>query len=406
MPVCTGRIGENRRVQIALSRSAATRFIIFLGAVSLFADITYEGMRGVIGPYFVTLGSSAAIVGTIAGAGELAGFALRLFTGYLADRTRAYWALTIIGYSVNLFAVPLMAFTGDWRWAAALVILERTGKSIRTPARDVMLSQAAHSVGRGWGFGLHAAMDQVGAITGPLLMALVLAKTSSYATAFKIAAIPAALAIITLLLARANYPHPSELEPAGRPLTTKGYPREFWIYVAAASLLAAGFIDFPLIAYHLEKHSILPSPWIPLLYAGAMAMNGIGALIFGRLFDKFGVSVITAGILLSAAGLPLSFFNGFAGAAVGVALWGVGMGAMDGVLRAGVAAMIPRDQRGAAYGVYNAAYGISWFIGSAAMGKLYDLSVTAIVAFGVAAQLAAILLFLLYARTNPGRYRS
>lgn len=370
------------------------RFIVFLGMVSLFADITYEGMRGVIGPYFVALGAPAAVVGMVAGAGELAGFALRLITGFIADRTRAYWPLTIAGYVVNLLAVPALALTSTWPSAAALVIAERTGKAIRNPARDAMLSQAAHTVGRGWGFGLHAAMDQAGAIIGPLIMALVLARTSRYGAAFEIAAIPAALAIVTLLIARSNYPRPQELEPAGVRLEGSGYPREFWIYIAAAALLAAGFADFPIVAYHLEKHALLGSAWIPAAYSLAMAMNGVSALVFGRMYDRYGLRTIALGIVCSAAGLPLAFLGGLNGAIAGIALWGAGMGAMDSILRAGVAAMIPRDRRASAYGVYNTAFGIAWFAGSSTMGWLYDHSIVALVLFGVAAQAASILIFL------------
>ena len=383
---------------MAISRTAATRFIIFLGTVSLFADITYEGARSVIGPYFVTLGASASVVGLVAGAGELAGFTLRLISGYLADRTRAYWLLTIIGYGVNMIAVPMMGFASNWGFASALVIAERTGKSIRTPARDVMLSQAAHVVGRGWGFGLHAAMDQVGAVTGPLLVALIVSLTGGYSAAFKWLAIPAGLALITLLLARANYPHPQDLEPANKPFQTKGFPREFWIYVSAAGLLAAGFVDFPLVAYHLEKQKIATAASIPLIYAAAMFVNGVTAPIFGKLYDRVGIVVLAAGILFSAAGLPCAFFGGFSLAVTGVALWGAGMGAMDAVLRAGVAAMIPTDRRGGAYGVYNTVFGIAWFIGSAVMGRLYDTSITALVVFGICAQLAAAGMFLVFRR--------
>lgn len=372
------------------------RLIVFFGFVSLLADITYEGARAVIGPYMMTLGASAAVVGTVSGLGELAAFGLRFFSGYLADRTRAYWLLAILGYGVNLVAVPLLGFTHVWGWAGALVVAERTGKSIRTPARDVMLSQASHSVGRGWGFGLHAFMDQVGAVSGPLLVAFVLSRTHSFSTAFKWLAIPALLAIVVLLIARANYPHPHELEPAGQPWVTRGYPVQFWIYVGAAALLAMGFADFPLVAYHLQKRGIVSADSIPLLYAGAMAVNGLTALIFGKLYDRVGVLVVAFGVLLSAIGLPLAFGNGFVAAAFGIALWGAAMGAMDAGLRAGIAAMIPRDQRGSAYGVYNAAFGVAWFLGSAIMGKLYDISILALVIFGVLAQLGSVGLFLVY----------
>lgn len=380
----------------SISKSAATRFIIFLGTVSLFADIAYEGARSVIGPYFNTLGASAAVVGLVSGGGELASFSLRLLTGYLADRTRAYWALTIIGYGVNMLAVPLLGFAGNWGVAATLVVAERTGKSIRSPARDVMLSQAAHTVGRGWGFGLHAAMDQIGAVTGPLLVAFMLARTHSFPVAFRILAIPAALAMAALLLARAAYPHPHDLEPAGKPLTARGYPREFWLYVGGAGLVAAGFADFPLIAYHVEKHAIAPAAWIPVIYAGAMLVNGLLAPVFGKLYDRFGVAALAGGLLLPAAGLPCAFSSSLPLVLTGTFLWGAGMGVMDGTLRAGIASMIPRDQRGAAYGVYNAGIGLSWFAGSAIMGKLYDVSIPALLVFGVTAQIGASAAFLFH----------
>ncbi|MGH9668434.1 MAG: MFS transporter, partial [Bryobacteraceae bacterium] len=265
-------------------RQPAVRFIIFLGVVSLFADIAYEGARSILGPFFLSLGASAAVVGVVAGAGELAGYALRLFSGYLADRTRSYWPLTILGYVVNLISVPLLAVAGRWEVAAALVVAERTGKSIRNPARDVMLSQAAAEVGRGWGFGLHAAMDQIGAVLGPLLVAAVFGYTGHYRLTFGVLAIPALLAIAALLSARAAYPHPHIFEKP-RTVSSREFPRQFWLYLAAAGMLAAGYVDFPLVAYHLEKHGIAPAVWSPLLYAIAMAANGVAALIFGRLFD-------------------------------------------------------------------------------------------------------------------------
>ena len=153
------------------SRQSAIRFIVALGTISLFADVTYEGARSINGPFLGTLGASAAVVGIVSGAGELAGYLLRLFSGFAVDRTRAYWTLTIVGYTINLLAVPCMALAGHWGFAAALIIAERAGKAVRTPARDVMLSQASKIVGRGWGFGLHEFMDQLGAFMGPLLVA-------------------------------------------------------------------------------------------------------------------------------------------------------------------------------------------------------------------------------------------
>jgi len=372
-------------------RVAALRFIIALGLVSFFADITYEGARSITGPLFKGLGASAAQVGFVTGFGEFCGFTLRLASGLLADRTRAYWTLTILGYSINVFAVPLLAFAGNWPAAALLVIAERTGKSLRAPARDVLLSEAAHSVGQGWAFGLHAAMDQTGAVIGPLFVAWAVARTHSYGPAFLYLAIPAAIAIVMLLGARSVAPKYEYAAPEG-PDSHK-LPRVFWWYVVAAALLAVGYCDFPLIAFHFERTSLAAPATIPLLYAVAMAMNGVMAPVFGKLYDRYGLAALAGGILISLLALPLAFFGGIAMAIAGVACWGTGMGALDAILRAGIAKVVSMNNRGRAFGAFNAVYGIAWLAGSSAMGLLYDWSVLALVGLGVVAQLASAGLF-------------
>lgn len=376
------------------SRKSAMRFIVALGLISLFADVTYEGARSIVGPYLGTLGASAFAVGFVSGLGEMVGYALRLASGYAADKTRSYWMLTIAGYALNLAAVPLLAVANGWEIAAVLIVLERTGKAIRTPSRDVMLSQAAKQVGRGWGFGLHEAMDQTGAFVGPLAVAAVLAKSHDYARAFAVLAIPAALAIVTLLTARSVYPEPIHFEKKAAELTSQGLSRTFWIYVVAAGLLAAGFVDFPLMAYHFQKDSLASQAMIPIFYAVAMGLEAITALLFGKLFDRIGITALILGALLSIASSPLVFLGGFAMALAGMALWGLGMGAQQALLRAAIANMVPVERRGAAYGIFNTAYGVLWFVGSAATGALYGVSKPGLVAFAMAAQLCAIPLLL------------
>jgi MFS family permease len=373
-------------------RATALRFIVFLGVVSLFADITYEGARSIIGPLFKSLGASAAQVGLISGLGEFCGFTLRLASGLLADRTRAYWTITILGYAVNLFAVPLLAFAGQWQTAAVLIIAERTGKSLRAPARDVLLSEAAHSVGQGWAFGLHAAFDQTGAVIGPLFVAWAVARAHSYSPAFLYLAVPAAAALGMLLAARAVAPAFEEGAVSdGAP--SQPLPRVFWLYVGAAALLAIGFCDFPLIAYHFEKTALAGPSTIPLLYAVAMTMNGALAPVFGKLYDRFGLAALAGGILVSLLALPFAFLGGLALALAGVACWGAGMGAMDAILRAGIAKVVSMTRRGRAFGVFNAVYGVAWLAGSSAMGLLYDFSIASLVALGVLAQLSAAAMF-------------
>jgi predicted MFS family arabinose efflux permease len=384
------------------SHRTAVRFIVTLGAISLLADMTYEGARSINGPFLGGLGASAAVVGIVSGAGELAGYLLRLAGGVAADRTRRYWALAAVGYIVNLLAVPLLAFANSWRIAAVLIIAERAGKGIRNPSRDVMLSHASHVIGRGWGFGLHEFMDQTGAFLGPLAIALILTESNQYSRAYALLAIPALLAIAMLLVAIRLYPDPSRFEPQeSHPIPAAGsLPRAFWIYIAAAGLLAAGFVDFPLIAFHFQKTSLASPPAIPGFYAVAMGVEALAALAVGRLFDRVGMPALIIGVLLSAASSPLVFFGSFYPALAGMALWGAGMGAQQTPLRAIIANLVPASRRGTAYGIFNTVFGVLWFAGSAAIGILYGRSLAAAVAFAVIAQLAAIPL-LLFVRRRP-----
>jgi MFS family permease len=378
---------------------AAVRFILCFGLVSLFADMTYEGAHSIVGPLLKGLGASAAAVGIVAGFGEMIAASLRYFSGRFADRTQAYWKIAIAGYAINLVAVPALAFVGTWQAAAALIIVERAGKAMRGPSRDVLISEANDVVGHGFGWGVHAAMDQVGAITGPLLVAAIVAYKHDFAPAFVALGIPAALALASVFVARAA--RPQFASPKGPP-PAADLPGVFWPYVAASGMLAAGFLDFPLMAYHFEARAFFAPEAIPLLYAGAMAMEGIAAMICGRYYDRFGIRVLAVGIVLSVAALPLAFLGGPEGAIASVACWGIGMGAQDATLRSGIARVVSMNKRGTAFGTFNAVFGVMWFAGSAAMGLLYEHSLTALVALGVGAQLVAAGIFLaLRSRLEP-----
>jgi len=372
-------------------RKSAFRFIVALGFVSLFADMTYEGAHSVIGPLLKDLGASATQVGIIAGLGEMIAASLRYFSGRLADRTHAYWTITTLGYFLNLVVVPGLAFAGSWEAAALLVVAERTGKSLRGPARDVLLSEATEVVGHGSGFGLHTAMDQTGAVLGPLFVAASVARTHHFGPAFLWLALPAVGAFIALLFAR--WVRSNKGTPPPQP-TRKQLPNVFWIYVGAAGLLALGFVDFPLLAFHFQKNSLTKPEVIPLLYAGAMGINGLTPLIFGRLFDRFVIQIIVIGIVVSLLALPFGFLTGGMGVYISVACWATGLGAQDATLRSGISQVVSMNKRGTAFGAFNAAYGVLWFLGSVTMGVLYDFSLFALVVFGVAAQLAAAILFI------------
>ncbi len=352
--------------------------------------MTYEGARSIIGPYFQNLGATAAQVGFIAGFGEMVAAGLRLFSGRLVDRTRAYWTVVILGYFLNLVAVPFLAIAGNWQAAALLIIAERTGKGLRGPSVDVLLSEATEVVGHGWGFGLHSAMDQAGAVLGPILVTIAVARTHHFDAAFLWLAVPAAAAMLALILARMSRMSKDKPAPV---ITSQRLPRIFWIYVIAASLLALGFIDFPLLAYHFEKSSATKAEVIPLLYGGAMGLAGLAALIFGRMFDAIGIKTIVLAIAISALALPFGFLGGHTGVYLSVGCWAMGVGAQDALLRPGIAQVVSMNKRGSAFGALNGIYGVLWFAGSALMGLLYDYSIVALVVFGMVAQAGAAVMF-------------
>lgn len=358
--------------------------------------MTYEGARSVTGPFLGSLGASAVAVGIVSGFGEFVGYALRLLSGHISDRTKRYWLLTGAGYVVNLLAIPLLALAESWPLAAFLMILERAGKAVRSPARDAMLSHATVEMGRGVGFGLHEALDQIGAVIGPLSIAFIMASGGSYRRGFAFLLLPALAALLILVSARVRFPRPetfeAETERAGG---AEKLPRLFWIYIAAASLAAAGFVDFPLIAYHIGRQGSLPLSRVATLYAAAMGVDALTALLFGRWYDRRGIPILILSTLLASLFAPLAFLGNSGTVIAGVLLWGIGMGAQESIMRAAIGNLTPKEKRATAYGVFNVFYGVSWFAGSALFGLLYDHSVVAAVVLSVILQLAAIPFFLL-----------
>ncbi|MBV9760012.1 MAG: MFS transporter [Acidobacteriaceae bacterium] len=377
-------------------KKLAFRFVLIIGIVNLFADMTYEGGRAIGGPFLGALGAGAAVVGLVAGLGELMGYGLRSVFGYLADKTHRYWTLIFIGYAINLLAVPALALAGNWPVAAALLIAERTGRAIRKPSAETMLSYAGKSLGQGWVFGLNEALDQAGAAIGPLIAALGLYFQHRYQFAFGLLLVPALLCLGALTAARIRYPRPHELEGrAPQPLRTKGFSTSYWIYLAAAALIAAGFADFSLIAFHFRQASTVPQDVIPVYYSVAMVTSALAALLIGRLLDSGGLRVLIAAFLAPVFSAPLVFFGGAAAALVGMVLWGVGIAAQDAGLKAVLAGFVPRERRGAAFGVFDTGFGIAWFLGSVAMGFLYEHSIFMVVVLSMVLQLASFpLLFL------------
>ena len=379
----------------ALSRSHAMTFIVLLGLVSMFGDMTYEGARSINGPFLATLGAGATVVGIASGFGEFIGYGIRLLSGWLSDRTGRYWPITMVGYGLNLLAVPLLALAGNWQIAVVLIVAERMGRAIRSPARDAMLSHACTHTGLGWGFGLHEALDQCGAMLGPLILSAVLFQGQNYRHAYALLLIPAGLALLVLLIARLQFPRPRDFDLSPPSLEATGFKAGFWLYMIAVACIAAGYADFALIAFHWGKVGAVELPLIPVLYAVAMAADAGAALVLGRWFDRIGARTMVLATVCSVAAPALVFLGGFWAAVLGMVCWGIGMGAQESVMRAAVAQMAPQDRRGTAYGLMNGIYGCAWFGGSVVLGLLYDFaSVGWVVAFSSVLQAAAIPVFL------------
>lgn len=376
----------------------ASHLIILLGVVSLFADATYESARSVLGPYLAALGASGGTVGMVAGLGELIGYGLRFGSGYLADRTGRYWGIALIGFSLNMAAVPFLALAGHWGWVAALIALERTGKAIRNPPRDAILSHAAQVVGRGWGFGLQEALGQIGAVIGPLAISAALYFHADYRTCLGSLAIPALLTLVTLAIGALTYTKPRALETTATAATNLPLPRSFWFFLVAASLIAAGSLDFPLIAYHVHGNALLSEARIPVLYAVVMGSQALSALGSGLLFDRVGLRALIGICLFTAPIAPLAFGGHPAGLFAAMILWGLGMGSQKAMFKATVARMSPAGRRGFAYGCFDLCYGVSWFLGSMLMGYSYERSVSALISISIGSQLLAIPVLLFVVR--------
>ncbi len=380
------------------SRSRAIEFILLFGLVSALGDITYETGRGVSGAYLAFLGASATSIGLVSGLGEFLGYALRLVSGYFASRTRAYWIATFVGYGL-LLSIPLLAYTNRWEIAAIFLILERIGKAVRSPAKDTMLSHASYQVGRGWGFGIHEALDQVGGFIGPLIFAAVFAQRQSYRDGFSFLWIPAVLTLVALLLARIRVPNPEELE---KPSSTESganstqnsaLPRIFWFYSAFTFLSVAGFANFQIISFHWVTQSVVPAAQIAIFYAIAMGVDALAALIIGKTYDKIGLTALMVVPLISLPLPFLAFSSQYFSAIIAAILWGMIMAVHETIMRAAVADIVPGGKRAFAYGIFNTLYGAAWFVSGALLGFLYDQSKSWLLISIVILEILALLTF-------------
>lgn len=396
--------------------SAAMAFIILFGVVSLFSDITHEGAASIRGSYFTLLGASSSAVGFISGLGELVGYSMRYIFGRITDKTKKYWPMTIFGYVLDILAVPCLALVGENGWIAAaiLLIIQNMGKAIKKPAKDTIMSFAASQEGVGKSFGLQEVLDQIGAFLGPVLLYLVmLFKTNGttfqiYALCFAILGIPGAITLILLIITRLKFPSPDKFEPESKDYSKFKLSKDYIFYIIGICFFAFGFVDYSIILIHVsnvytnlssslsETSSLINSGTVPLLYAGAMLIDAVSALFFGLLYDKKGIiSLIISTFISSFFSCFIFLGNNVVLLLIGIAIWGIGMGAQESILKAAVTQMIPKNNRATGYGIFECTFGIFCFFGNWLLGTLYDININALIIISVLSQLLAIPFYIL-----------
>ncbi|MBV8331626.1 MAG: MFS transporter [Candidatus Eremiobacteraeota bacterium] len=385
---------KGARMKSTPAARAALRFVLMMGIVNLFADFTYEGGRGVVGAFLGQLGAGGAVVGVVAGGGELAGYAIRSLAGALADRTGRYWIEVWAGYAINMLCVPALALVGAWPAAAGLVVGERVGRGIRKPVMSAIIAQAGRDMGsHGFAFGLNEFLDQLGATVGPLVVALAVARSGGFRMGFAVLIVPAVLTLLALIpanaLGRHLVPQPSDAnEPPLRD------PVAFRRYAIGGALVAAGFVDFALIAFRFQRDHIAGAAAISVWFAVAMLVAALAAPLLGKLYDRIGAAVIGIAVLVSALATPMAFLGAGPVALAGAALWGFGTAVVDALLLALISSVITKRRGATTFGLFDLIFGVAWFAGSAVAGVLLDRSVLALAIFSAALQLAAIPFFI------------
>jgi MFS family permease len=371
---------------LKISKRTAYVAILSMGVVSMLGDIVYESGRGIAPDYLRFLGASALLVGMVSGAGEFIGYAARLVSGNLADRSRAYWLFIFLGYGLIL-AVPLIGFTFSIEVVMALLLLERFGKALRSPSRDTVVSIVSQGVGSGKAFGLHEAIDQIGAIVGPLILGVVMFYTANnYPIAFKILLIPFVLMLVAIAYTYRKIGKGVQVEAKNIKDEGSSLTRGFWIYCIAILLNTLGLVPVALILY--SGASILQplgQQWIvPLLYVIVQGVDAPMALISGYLFDRVGVKLLTLPFILAIFPAFFVSYGGLVGVIAACITFGFVLGMQESIYRAAICDLVPLNRRGTAYGIFNTALGLGTLASGIIFGFLMENSYSAVVLAGIA----------------------
>lgn len=387
-------------------------FIVFilLSLVSLFADMTYEGARSVFGSYVGLLGATAFFA-SLASIGEFLGYVSRLLSGTLAGHWRSskvYWSLVFAGYVLNLIACPLLALSGYWQLVILLIFLERIGKGLRTPVRDVIIAEVTEKAGKGKAFGLHEALDQAGAVLGPLMVSVTLYMTNnSYFVTFSLLALPAAISIALLLTAYSKYPKVRSAEVSVPILKSRVVlGRVFWLYTASMSLIALGFMPWVNASYYLRAEGFADY-MVAMMYLVAMLVDGFLAFLMGMVYDRVGLASLVVAPVLSALIVLTLVMGDPVLILLSSVFWGAVMGIYESTARAAIADIVPIEGRAYGYGMFGAFFGMAWMVGSMVYGYLYQHGLmTFMVMFAVATESVALIGLLISMKVRRATQRS
>jgi len=390
----------------------ALDFIILMGILSLFSDMTHEGAKSILGDFLYKTGASASVIGFVSGFAELLGYSLRLVFGRIADKTKKYWNLMIAGYIIQVLAIPALCLVSDngYIFACFLIILERVGKAIKKPAKSTLVSFAATNIGVGKGFAYKELLDQLGAFLGPVILFVItkIKGTSelldTYRLCFLALGIPALITISLCFYSKYKYPSPEEFEEE-KQNREFSFNKQVILFIIAICFFAFGFLDFPLITMHVSRLEIFSTENLSLLYALAMLIDAIAALIFGTLYDKIGIkSLIICTFLSMAFSIFIFLIPTKASIITGIILWGIGMGAEESVLSAAFTSIVDKNNRASAFGIFETCFGIFWFLGSWLLGFLYEINIVYLVIISVLTQLLAIIFYMLSKQAERKNY--
>lgn len=391
--------------------------VVALGFVSLCMDLSSEMIHSLLPVFMVSvLGAGALAVGVVEGVAEATAAVTKLFSGVLSDWIGRRKPLILAGYGLAALTKPLFPLATSVPTVLLARFLDRIGKGIRGAPRDAIVADLTPEHLRGAAYGLRQSMDTAGAFAGPLLaMAVMAASGGDYRLVFWIATVPAVAAVALILFAVHEPVVPKPV--VGGPAERRRFPIRraelrrlggvYWLVVAVASALTLARFSEAFLLLRAQDTG-LPDPLVPLVLVVMNLVYAASAYPLGHLSDRLGHrGLLVGGILLLIAADAVLAAAGTPGLALcGAALWGLHMGATQGLLSALVAGAVPADLRGTAFGLYNLAGGATLFLASAAAGLLWQ-AVGPAATFLAGGAFAALSLagFLALDRAGGGRMR-